>query len=124
MKKFVYLIFPLFCMTTEIQANEYPTIDIVRSVVECMAELGEQNEQNLYVCTCRHDLIAGEIAFEDYERARFFERYKQMPGKRGGLVRDSKDGEKLVADLQAAREKASKECPVVKNIVTPPKRDE
>lgn len=106
-------------------ADDYNTIDTVRYVLECMADLGAQNEQNLYTCTCRHDVIARELPFAVYEEATFFERYSRMPGKRGGLVRDNKRAEKLTAELHAAKEKANKECLVVTHISPPQKsRDE
>ena len=124
MKKFALMLIPLSFVSMQSHAHDYPTMETVRAVVECMADLGEQNEQNLYTCTCRHDVIEKLVVFEEFERARFFERYNQMPGKRGGLVRDSKEGEKLVENLNAAREEAARECPEVKNIATPPKRDE
>jgi len=106
-------------------ADDYNTIDTVRYVLDCMFDLGGQNEQNLYTCTCRHDVIARELPFEVFEEATFFERYNKMPGKRGGLVRDNKRAEKLTKELQAVQEKANNECLVVTHISPPQKsRDE
>lgn len=118
MKKYGYILVSLlvFSVNTNAHDNDYPTMDTVRFVVECMAELGAQNEENLYTCTCRHDVVAGMMSFERYERAVFFKRYSSMPGKRGGLVRDSTEAKQLVSELDEAFKVAEQKCPAVKHI--------
>lgn len=97
-------------------ADEYPTMDTVRFVLDCMSELGGMSEENLYSCSCRLDHIKSNMSFEKFEQATFFERYNKMPGKRGGLVRDSEDGPKLRKELTAVKMDADKHCPVVTHI--------
>ena len=97
-------------------ANEYPTAETVRMVVACMAEFGEQNEENLITCSCKQDVFEAEISFHDYEQASLFERYVRMPGKRGGRFRDSKPGKEYIKKLKNVRKKANESCPVVKKI--------
>ncbi|MBI2994858.1 MAG: hypothetical protein HYY48_11895 [Gammaproteobacteria bacterium] len=104
-------------------AEDYPTQDTVEMVVLCMSDIGGQSEENLYTCACRHDVIKAKMTFRDYENASLVERYQSMPGKKGQLFRDFKDGEKLFERLKAARKEATAQCPEVKRIVRePPKK--
>lgn len=118
MKKYILVMFPLlvFAMNSQAGDDDYPTIDTVRFVIECMADIGEQNEENLYTCTCRYDVVAGMMPFERYEQATFFKRYSRMPGKRGGLVRDNKEADELVSELDEAYEVSRQKCPTVKHV--------
>ena len=114
MRKFIIiacLYLPLPAM-----ADTYPTMDIVQMVVTCMSEIGGQTEENLYVCACRHDVIASEFSFDEYERANLYERYRIMPGERGGMFRDAKEAKDMNKKLRKVRERAEHECPLVKRI--------
>ena len=99
-----------------VSANGYPTAETVRMVVICMAEMGDQNEENLFACSCRQDILESELTFAAYEQASLYERYIPMPGKRGNLFRDSERGREYVKQLEAVREKATTACPVVKRV--------
>lgn len=104
-------------------AESYPTTEIVKFVVGCMADNGGQTEENLYMCACRFDSISSKFTFEEYDTAVVFERYTNMPGKRGGLFRDSEQGEKLKVRLKKAREEAAGQCPAVVRIEREPPAD-
>lgn len=98
-------------------AEGYPTEETVRNVLDCMADLGGQNDQNMYTCVCRLDVIEREIpVFEEYDGARIYERFKPMPGEKGGFFRDNELGAELHKKLDAARKVADSECIVVKHI--------
>ena len=106
------------CLSTPLtaMAEAYPTMDTVQMVVTCMSEIGGQTEENLYVCSCRHDVITSEFTFEEYERANLYERYRVMPGERGGMFRDAKEAKGMSKKLESVRKRAEQECPVVKHI--------
>lgn len=96
---------------------EFPTEETVRFVLGCMADLGAQNDHNMYTCVCRHDVIEAQMPnHDDYNGARIFERFKVMPGEKGAFFRDNELGEKLFGQLQKARELANQECPVVRHL--------
>ncbi len=97
-------------------AGDYPTVETVRMVVTCMAELGAQNEENLLTCSCRQDALAARISFDDYEQGTLFETHVRMPGKRGNLFRDSDMGRDYIKQLTAARQAAADECPLVRKV--------
>jgi hypothetical protein len=64
----------------------------------------------LYACSCEIDVIAQQVAFDDFTEARTFEIYKRMPGEKGGLFRDSARAEEIIGKLEAARADARKRC--------------
>ncbi|MGH8488538.1 MAG: hypothetical protein ACREXS_06660 [Gammaproteobacteria bacterium] len=92
------------------QAHDYPTLDRVDRVLTCMAKHGGQTVDNLYACACEIDAIAAAIRFDDYVEAATFRGFRAMPGERGGLFRDSKRGQALVARLEEAERAAARTC--------------
>jgi hypothetical protein len=101
-------------------ADAYPTTEIVKFVVTCMAESGGQTDENLYTCACRFDSINSKFTFEEYDAAVTYERYRDLPGKQGGLFRDSEEGDALKVRLKKAREEAAAQCPRVVKVERPP----
>lgn len=119
MRKLFVLFFSL-SLSTGAAAETYPTIETVRMVVTCMHELGEQSEETLYTCACRHDVIESEMSFFEYEQGNLYERHRNMTGKKGGIMRDAAGhARELYAELEKVREKAEKACPVVKHLQAP-----
>lgn len=121
MRKYTFIFVLLFAMVSNASANDYPTIETVQFVVSCMAELGGQNEQNLYTCTCRHDSLVSKMTFEEYNDAMVFEHNRQMPGERGGFVRDNERGQKEYKKYKGLLEEISAQCPVVRHLESPVK---
>ena len=101
-------------------AEAYRTTEIVKFVVSCMAENGGQTDENLYTCACRFDSISAKFTFEEYDSAVMFERYRDLSGKGGAMIRDSEVGSALKARLKKARAEATAECPKVLSVERPP----
>ena len=95
---------------TSSYANDYPTLERVDHVLTCMRLAGGQTVDNLYACSCEIDVIAQTVKFEDFTEARTYEIYKRMPGEKGGLFRESEQGDKIIEQLEAARTDAKKRC--------------
>ncbi len=91
-------------------AGDYPTLDRVSYALICMKKHGGQTIQNLYACSCAIDQIAGKMSTEDYNEALTYQRYKRMPGEKGGIFRDSERGKMLIERLKAAEAEAEKHC--------------
>jgi hypothetical protein len=91
-------------------AHDYPTMDRVDHVLTCMKQNGGQNIDNMLRCSCEIDVIAQQLSMEDFNTARTYEIYKNMPGEKGGLFRESADGSAAVNKLDAARKDAAKRC--------------
>jgi hypothetical protein len=101
-------------------ANEYPTVEMVRFVVNCMADNGGQNEENLYACTCRFDEISSEMTFYEYEQVSVYTRNKAMPGEKGSVFRDlGKDTRDLRDKFEQVEKKAKSMCPIARRVVRP-----
>ena len=92
------------------------TLETVRYVLDCMADLGGLNDENLYTCACRHDAIFSRMSFADYEEGRTYERNRAMPGEKGGFFRDNERGEQFYEKLKAVREVADSQCIAVKTV--------
>lgn len=112
-------VFCLALLPNLVWSGEFSTQETVEMVIICMDEIGGQNEESLYACACRHDYINAHMGFDTYERARLFERYRSMPGDKGQLFRDSKEGDELQDKLADIRKQAAAECPLVKRIAAP-----
>lgn len=80
----------LFCVTNAV-ANDFPTIDRVRFVQECMALENSQKYETLYACSCTLDKIAEEMSYDEFVAADSYQRARNMRGERGGLFRNSDD---------------------------------
>jgi hypothetical protein len=91
-------------------AHDYPTMDRVDQVLTCMKRNGGQNVDNLFRCSCEIDVIAQTVSLEEFNTARTYEIYKNMPGEKGALFREGEDARKAVETLAAARKNAEKRC--------------
>jgi hypothetical protein len=98
------------------QGNDFPTHEIVRYALDCMADKGGLSDETFYYCTCRFDAMASQISFSDYDEGVTFERNKNMAGKRGGFFRDSERGKQMFDKLQEARKHAESQCILVKKV--------
>lgn len=92
------------------QTHDYPTMDRVDNVLTCMKRNGGQNVDNLFRCSCEIDVIMQQLSLEDFNVARTYEIYKNMPGEKGGLFRESADGDAAKGRLEKARAEAQKRC--------------
>ncbi len=91
-------------------ANDFPTFDRVQDVMQCSKEHGGESLDNLYSCSCRIDYVSSQMSFDDFTAASTFKANKKLPGDRGGIFRDSEEGDKLVDKLTRATEEADKRC--------------
>ncbi len=116
MNKFFLTLSLLLFGAIPVMADEYPTEETVRFVLNCMTEMGGQTDENLYTCTCRYDAIRSAMTYSDYEEGYTFERNMKMPGEKGSSFRDNKRAEGLYKELLKVREKANSSCLVVKHV--------
>ena len=115
--KNMFLTLAVFLLgTVSVQANEYPTDETVRYVLNCMVELGGQTDDNLYTCACRYDSIRTHMTFAEYEEGLTYERNKEMPGEKGAFFRDNERGEGFYEKLKESRKLADSSCLVVKHV--------
>jgi len=78
--------------STAAVANDFPTLDRVRFVQECMALENSTKYETLYACSCMLDKMAAEISYDRFIEADSYMRMRNMRnmrGERGGLFRSS-----------------------------------
>jgi hypothetical protein len=90
--------------------NDFPTLERVEYVLQCMQEHGGQNYDNLYHCVCAVDTIAGMMSHEDFAQARTYTYLFDLPGERGGEFRDPPESERLRMKLKEAKAAAQSSC--------------
>ncbi|SMF95564.1 hypothetical protein SAMN02949497_2929 [Methylomagnum ishizawai] len=93
--------------------NDFPTQARVEYVMQCMAERGGQNLDNLYHCVCAVDKIAGRLNYQDYSEALTFTYLFDTPGEKGGEFRDPPKSKELRDRLKAAKKEAEGCFPVL-----------
>ncbi len=109
MKKSLPVLIALLLPMT-VLANDFPTLERVDHVLTCMKKHGGQTVDNLYACSCEIDAIAQAIPFDTYVEAKTFETYRRQPGEKGGIFRESEEGDRVMPMLKKARAEAEKRC--------------
>ena len=87
-------------------ANDFPTQARVEYVMQCMAERGGANLDNMYHCVCAVDKIASLTSFQDYSEALTFTYMFDTPGEKGGEFRDPPKSKIFRDRLKDARQQA------------------
>lgn len=114
MRSFVMIAFMFSALNAA--ADDYSTLETVKFVSNCMLENGGQSQETLYTCACRFDVIATAMPFAEFEMGIMAERFRDLPGKRGGLVRDNEETRHLGRKLADMRKTAAEQCPLVRHI--------
>lgn len=94
-------------------AHDYPTVDRVEYVVECMKANGGEH-QYLYKCSCVIDAVAKQMSYDDYVEGSAVARYQGMGGERMGLFRDADSAKDMAKKYRTVLGNAKKECGVAK----------
>ncbi len=108
MKRFILL--TLFFICSNLQANDFPTLERVKFINECMAIKGGQSYQNMYSCSCKLDYVADKMSFAEFEIADAYNRMRNMRGERGGYFRSSKTSREIRGNLNRILNDGDKHC--------------
>jgi hypothetical protein len=92
-------------------AHDYPTVDRVEYVLECMKNNGGEYHY-VYRCACVIDAISTELSYEAYVDASSVARYSAMGGERAGVLRDPEPLKDMAKRYRALQAKANQECGV------------
>jgi hypothetical protein len=103
------LISILFC-TMPAFANDFPTRARVEFVLGCMKESKAPAQEAMYKCSCAIDAIADKVDYSTWVDLSTIANATSIAGERGGVVRDLKDGRKLIASYRELQENAKKSC--------------
>jgi hypothetical protein len=90
--------------------NEYPTLDRVNYVMDCMDRHGGPKIEHLTACSCEMDEIGAKMSYEHFVDANVFMQNKDTPGDKGAVFRDMATGKDGFDKLEASRAEAEKVC--------------
>ncbi len=92
----------LLCLgTASAWANDFPTVDRVLYVQECMRAHPGPNYEMVNKCSCALDAVAVAVKFDDYVTMATASNANSIGGERGGYIRDS---ESLQVQIKRYRE--------------------
>jgi len=93
-----------------VQANDFPTRARVEFVLTCMSESKVPQQEAMYKCSCAIDAIADKVSYSTWVDLSTVANGITIAGERGGVMRDLKDGRKLVASYRELQDGAKKAC--------------
>ncbi len=91
-------------------ANDFPTIARVEYVLQCMRDSKAPPQEMVYKCACAIDHIAGKIKYDDWIDLMTVAQGTSIAGERGGVLRDMKDGRKMISGYRELQAQAKKAC--------------
>jgi hypothetical protein len=103
---------PLFILLTSSfgYANDFPTRARVEFVLTCMRESKAPQPESMYKCSCAIDAIADKVPYSTWVDLSTVANGITIAGERGGVMRDFKDGRKLIATFRELQDNAKKAC--------------
>jgi hypothetical protein len=100
----------LLMACTSARANDFPTVDRVLYVQECMrAHPGLQFEMT-HKCSCALDALATDLKYDDYVTLSTISKAMSIGGERGGSIRDAPSFEPLAKRYRELQAKAESGC--------------
>jgi hypothetical protein len=96
------------------QANDFPTPARVEYVLACMRDNPGSPQEAIYKCSCAIDAIAGKVDYDTWVDLSTVANATTIAGERGGVVRDMKDGRKIITTFRELQDGAKKSCFVAK----------
>lgn len=92
------------------QANDFPTVDRVLYVQECMRANPGPNFEMVNKCSCALDKLAAEVKFDDYVTMSTLTKAVTIGGERGGELRDNETIKPQIARYRELQAKVQASC--------------
>src|SRR5271170_7882508 len=92
------------------RANDFPTQARVEFVLDCMRSSKVSPQESMYKCSCAIDNIAAKVDYATWVELATVANSTTMAGERGGVMRDMKDGRKIIASYRELQADAKKHC--------------
>ena len=105
-----YALLLILCAAPLAYANDFPTVARVEFVLTCMRESKTPQQESMYKCSCAIDAIADKVRYSTWVDLSTIANATTIAGERGGVMRDMKDGRKMIASYRELRENAKKHC--------------
>lgn len=92
------------------QAHDYPTVDRVLYVQECMRSHPGPQFEMVNKCSCALDKVAAELPYDDYVTMATAANATTIGGERGSYIRDTESLQVLIRQYKALQLKVKKAC--------------
>ena len=92
------------------QANDFPTVDRVLYVQECVRNNPGPHYEMINKCSCALDRLASEVKFDDYVSMSTIVNATSIGGERGGQLRDNETVKPQIARYRDLQAKVRKAC--------------
>ena len=93
--------------------NDFPTIDRVLYVQECVRSHPGGHYEMVNKCACALDRVAAEVRFDDYVQMNTAANATSIGGERGGYIRENEPMQDLVKRYRALQTRVKKACFVI-----------
>ena len=91
-------------------AHDYPTVDRVLYVQECMRNHPGPHYEMVNKCACALDKVATELPFDDYVTMSTAANATTIGGERGSYIRDAESLQVLIRKYRALQTQVKKAC--------------
>lgn len=91
-------------------ANDYPTVDRVVYVRECMRQHPGPEFEMLSKCSCALDALARTMPFDEFTTLRTATLANSIGGERGNVIRDTEVLQKEIRRFREVQANAKKGC--------------
>lgn len=90
--------------------NDFPTVDRVEYVQECMRNHPGSRYEMLYKCACTLDHIAAKIRYDEYVELWTAANAITIGGERGAQLRDAQVSQEMAKKFRSIEGKAQSDC--------------
>ena len=104
------LVFAATAPAADAAGNDFPTVDRVEYVQECMRNHPGSRYEMLYKCSCTLDRIAAEIRYDEYVELWTAANAILIGGERGAQLRDAQISQDMAKKFRSIEAKAQKDC--------------
>lgn len=94
----------------ETPEKDYPTMDRVLYVHECMREHPGMHYEMVSKCSCAFDHLAAKIGYDEYIVLRTAHDARSIGGERGGYIRANEEHKQNARRFQQLQKEARKGC--------------
>ena len=110
MTRLCYAVLLAAATTPLVHANDFPTRARVEFVLDCMRSSKTPPQESMYKCSCALDDIASKVDYATWVDLSTVANATTIAGERGGVMRDLKDGRKIITSFRELQADAKKRC--------------
>ena len=100
----------LLAASMSASANDFPTVDRVLYVQECIKANPGQNFEMVNKCSCALDTLARKVKFDDYVSMTTIVKAISIGGERGSDLRDNESIKPQIKRYRDLQSEAKKSC--------------